>query len=205
MPPWCSTVLKSIFFSSTLSSFKHLQHVSLIITATCSKCPSRLHTCYYLCHLMCPSSLLTPTVASFMASSNLKLASSLSLSCIVIHMPCKRNLLSPSQVTNWAKPTLHLLISNFLWRSVEKFCCLCAETFRCTTMLQEAHFTEKKKWICPSITCLIRLLILCTSVLTTTLCYLWIFLSPGVQISGAGNTVPRKLSLIREQYVREDM
>jgi len=115
---------------------------------------------------MYPSSLPTPTVASFMVSSNLNLASGLSLSCTVIHMPFKRNLLSSSQVTNWAKPPLHLLLSNFLCGSVGKFNYLCAETFRCTTMLQEAHSLKNnsdplcKKFPCPSITCgLIRLLI----------------------------------------------
>ena len=92
------------------------------------------------------------------------LASGLSLSCTVIHMPCKRNPLSSSQVTNWAKPPLHLL-SNFLCGSVGKFCYLCVEMLRCTTMLQESHSLKTsdslcKKFPCSSITHgLIRLLI----------------------------------------------
>jgi hypothetical protein len=130
---------KKYFFRPTLSSFKHLQHVSLIITATCSKCPGRLHTCCYLCHLMCPQ-LISNTNGGFIY--DLLVTYTLLLVyhwCTVIHMPHKTNLMGSSQVPMWAKPPLHLLISNFLCDSVEKFHYLCAETYRCTTMLQEVH------------------------------------------------------------------
>jgi len=81
-------------------------------------------------------------------------------------------------------------------------------------MLQEAHSLKnncdslRKKFLCPSITRgLIRLLIntLHPSIDRATMLHHLDFPFPsGVQIPGAGNTIPRKLSLIRKQDVRED-
>jgi hypothetical protein len=115
----------------------------------------------------------------------------------VIHMPHKRNLMGSSQVTTWAKPPLRLLISNFLlwffWKIPLPLCWNVQVHHHVarSTFPKYSSNSLREKFPCPSITCgLIRLLILCTTVLTMTL-HVWIFLSTGVQISGSHNTIPR--------------